>query len=236
MTECRICYDNSGPMISPCLCNGTIKYVHVECLNKFRLIDKIGYVKCKACNYTYNIGKNNIVSKICNFIRVNIKKIVTILSVLLGICIGLILNQFMDAIYNNIDQDMYIRNLIVNYRYIICPVVLYCGVDFQLKNSNFSTLKKIIIVMTYYILSEIINTFYVTLYLKNRMILWACIFLYIIGFITLYGLKVNPMTHIALYLVSFDNKCALILNNMLIYVSSLNHNIVVENINRTPQR
>ena len=42
--ECRICLekDNIEDMISPCLCRGSCKYIHRECLHKwFELSDNI---------------------------------------------------------------------------------------------------------------------------------------------------------------------------------------------------
>lgn len=30
--ECRVCRDDTGPLIAPCACTGTIKYCHLECL------------------------------------------------------------------------------------------------------------------------------------------------------------------------------------------------------------
>ena len=37
---CRICLDDNGKeLINPCKCNGTNKYVHLDCLNKWRLLD-----------------------------------------------------------------------------------------------------------------------------------------------------------------------------------------------------
>ena len=33
---CRICLETNGILFSPCLCNGTIKYVHETCLDTWR--------------------------------------------------------------------------------------------------------------------------------------------------------------------------------------------------------
>ena len=55
--ECRICFDNDvdSDFISPCLCNGTSKYVHNSCLDTWRKInmDKDAYDKCMECKYEY---------------------------------------------------------------------------------------------------------------------------------------------------------------------------------------
>ena len=57
-SECRICFekeDEDNKFISPCLCNGTSKYVHIECLETWRNINKNGpgFNKCMECRYVY---------------------------------------------------------------------------------------------------------------------------------------------------------------------------------------
>jgi len=58
---CRICFagseeeDNLGRLISPCQCKGTMRYVHVECLNHWRLQSqkKTSFFQCDECKYKY---------------------------------------------------------------------------------------------------------------------------------------------------------------------------------------
>ena len=46
MTErqCRICFEAnntiSNPLMSPCKCNGTSKYVHKECIEQWRSMNR----------------------------------------------------------------------------------------------------------------------------------------------------------------------------------------------------
>lgn len=50
MMSCRYCLEEDGAFISPCRCNGSVKYVHRECLNKW--IETIALdrdVKCPIC-------------------------------------------------------------------------------------------------------------------------------------------------------------------------------------------
>ena len=49
----------SSPLISPCACNGTRKFVHCECLEQWRNIKRgrIDYLQCQECRQFYNIGK-----------------------------------------------------------------------------------------------------------------------------------------------------------------------------------
>lgn len=57
--QCRICFqgDNADDMISPCLCSGTMAYVHRKCLNDWRLknIHNTNFKNCYACIFEYVI-------------------------------------------------------------------------------------------------------------------------------------------------------------------------------------
>ena len=50
--ECRICFetyeDEIDKLFSPCRCNGTQKYIHESCLNRWRL-ENINNEKSKKC-------------------------------------------------------------------------------------------------------------------------------------------------------------------------------------------
>lgn len=56
---CRICWSTEGDdIISPCKCKGSLKYVHVSCINKWRGecgYDSPKYSKCDLCNVEYSI-------------------------------------------------------------------------------------------------------------------------------------------------------------------------------------
>ena len=54
--ECRICYttlSKDNMMINPCLCKGTMRWVHHSCLKKFIQIS--GSYNCPQCNLNYSI-------------------------------------------------------------------------------------------------------------------------------------------------------------------------------------
>lgn len=69
---CRICFGGvndileSGKLISPCKCKGSMKYVHVNCLNEWRLAsaNKSSYYQCDQCKYKYHFQR----TKLANFI------------------------------------------------------------------------------------------------------------------------------------------------------------------------
>ena len=58
--ECRICFEksyNNDLFINPCLCSGTSKWVHKECINTWRNMNKNKepYKKCMECICTAHI-------------------------------------------------------------------------------------------------------------------------------------------------------------------------------------
>ena len=78
MSQCRICLEEQGEMISPCLCNGTMKFVHRECLNQWRNQKKLSrsYERCDQCHYTYQYQDNEktlgIFLAICAYLVVSL--------------------------------------------------------------------------------------------------------------------------------------------------------------------
>lgn len=59
--ECRICLekDKIDEFINPCLCDGTSKWVHSSCINRWRQlnINRKGYYQCMECNYKYKFNR-----------------------------------------------------------------------------------------------------------------------------------------------------------------------------------
>lgn len=74
--ECRICLeeDERNNLIVPCKCNGSIKYVHLECLNQM-----LPSFNCRTCNSFYNVKPKNIIDVLfiyfCKIIVLNSSKI-----------------------------------------------------------------------------------------------------------------------------------------------------------------
>ena len=73
---CRICFeteiDENDPLLNPCKCDGTSKYVHKSCLNAWRFSaseDMIDFserkIKCMECKHRYEIGEI-MVNKQCS--------------------------------------------------------------------------------------------------------------------------------------------------------------------------
>ncbi|WRT69308.1 uncharacterized protein IL334_006292 [Kwoniella shivajii] len=65
---CRICFSgqeeevNSGKMISPCLCTGSMRHVHVNCLNAWRGTgtNAKAHMECPQCHYRYQLRRTLI--------------------------------------------------------------------------------------------------------------------------------------------------------------------------------
>lgn len=58
--ECRFCFDPAAvgdPLIAPCLCSGSSKYVHHRCLQRWRLMnyERDPFVRCMECRAPYRI-------------------------------------------------------------------------------------------------------------------------------------------------------------------------------------
>lgn len=55
--NCRICYSSTGgfSLISPCLCNGSQRFVHLECLDEWRNQDicSTTFTHCPTCRFEY---------------------------------------------------------------------------------------------------------------------------------------------------------------------------------------
>ena len=53
--ECRICKDTTTgePLIKPCLCSGTIGFVHLSCLSQWMQLKK--EEKCRICSSKFDV-------------------------------------------------------------------------------------------------------------------------------------------------------------------------------------
>jgi hypothetical protein len=58
---CRICLEDEGPFISPCLCSGTMKDIHEECLLKWihmNTHNPFNRARCELCHFPFLIRFN----------------------------------------------------------------------------------------------------------------------------------------------------------------------------------
>ena len=89
--SCRYCLEEDGIFISPCRCNGSVKYVHRECLNKWiSTIPLDRDVKCPICLDI--ISTNHVFEKYLlnskHPLNINGFYIFVLFHILLGICVS----------------------------------------------------------------------------------------------------------------------------------------------------
>jgi hypothetical protein len=93
---CRICLESEGgKLISPCLCKGTMKYVHATCLDTWRETktqSSRSYFQCDQCLYTYHFRRTTLV----NLLRMSLFLHVCTCLSYIGICmfIGVVCHGF----------------------------------------------------------------------------------------------------------------------------------------------
>ena len=85
MKQCRICIEENediNDLISPCQCNGTQKYVHSKCLERWReeSTNNINYKKCQECLTDYKVQHIGQTSISFNFNNNNIRCLYFIIS------------------------------------------------------------------------------------------------------------------------------------------------------------
>ncbi|TFK57028.1 zf-C3HC4-domain-containing protein [Heliocybe sulcata] len=68
--QCRICLDGPDPtlgrLIRPCQCRGSISYVHVKCLQRWRNSSETAFFACPQCKYQYHFGRTKVVGLATN--------------------------------------------------------------------------------------------------------------------------------------------------------------------------
>ncbi|KAI8897525.1 hypothetical protein BC833DRAFT_565729 [Globomyces pollinis-pini] len=96
---CRICYQEGNrfckenPLISPCPCDGSMKYVHLACLNTWRQTRTTDIYQCEVCHFPYNINIRTQRAKFLRSTELTIGLMIIITSLLVGIC-GYTANSF----------------------------------------------------------------------------------------------------------------------------------------------
>ncbi|KAI3891877.1 hypothetical protein MKX03_004593 [Papaver bracteatum] len=63
--QCRICLEtNRRGLIAPCLCKGTSKYVHRDCLDQWRSVKEgFAFAHCTTCKAPYHMKVNTVETK-----------------------------------------------------------------------------------------------------------------------------------------------------------------------------
>lgn len=70
--QCRICLDGEDPelgrLIRPCLCKGSVSYVHVKCLHRWRnsSTSRSAFYRCPQCGYHYRFARTQVMGMASN--------------------------------------------------------------------------------------------------------------------------------------------------------------------------
>ncbi|KIP11404.1 hypothetical protein PHLGIDRAFT_21615 [Phlebiopsis gigantea 11061_1 CR5-6] len=76
--QCRICLDGEDPelgrLIRPCLCKGSVSYVHVKCLHRWRntSASNSAFYRCPQCGYHYRFARTQVLGIASNPIIVGV--------------------------------------------------------------------------------------------------------------------------------------------------------------------
>ncbi|KAF9316120.1 hypothetical protein BG003_002317 [Podila horticola] len=125
--QCRICLggvdeeDTLGRLISPCLCKGSMKYVHVECLNAWRARSpkQESHYKCDTCKYAFSFRRTSFARYLAHPLTVFVLTILVFIAAVFaaGFAMKLLLYLTMDeaqefiypADLDEFDEDELIR-------------------------------------------------------------------------------------------------------------------------------
>ena len=162
---CRICFegetDISNKLISPCLCKGTQKYIHNNCLKEWRLVNENipeKRDKCEICNFHFVINNQqdySIYKEDNSFFLIIIRHMLIIIS---------------SVIYGSIDYnyDFFTVKTLNFFSYYDCEILKYLK---NMKNNSDSNQNNGYIILLYsvfiysfvnfiYYLSLTVRTFY----------------------------------------------------------------------------
>ncbi|VDB86482.1 unnamed protein product [Peniophora sp. CBMAI 1063] len=105
--QCRICLDGPDPelgrLIRPCLCRGSISYVHVKCLNRWRESSNTAFFSCPQCHYRYNFRRTKVLGLATN----PIGAVSSILFTIIVLAASFVTTTFMSVFSEDDDGTSY---------------------------------------------------------------------------------------------------------------------------------
>jgi hypothetical protein len=136
-TTCRICFDDDvvENMICPCKCKGSIKYVHRECLNKWRSISTVAenFKRCNQCKFEYVIEVGVNPSEETRSSKYKKAMIKEVLYFLLYVVVSIII---LTILIKTADIKSYISKRLGPSGYIVCAVIAFLTLTIILKHDN----------------------------------------------------------------------------------------------------
>ena len=167
---CRICFeeeiDENNKLISPCLCRGTQKHIHMDCLNEWRIVNDHNPVKrdnCEICKFHFVI-RNQI-----NFL--NYKEQTSFAE----ICLRHLFIIIVSSVYGTFDYgfDFFTVKVLNLFLLDKCEILTYFNnMKQQFNNDNIGNYDHVIILYIAFIFSFInflVYLFLVIKILKNKI-------------------------------------------------------------------
>ena len=180
--ECRICFEtnNSNTLISPCLCDGSSKYIHKNCLYEWmtKTTSDDAKIRCMECNFVYKyetsyIQNILIINTILNY-RYNLYIIFSILNIIYGYLLYLINNKKNILINipnnNNIYSNYYFCGCLLQLIiFIISISIVYIKYNLQIKINRSNIIKNIFFITVTYLILYLNYNIYITIILPAIM-------------------------------------------------------------------
>lgn len=134
LKECRICFetedDQQNELISPCICNGSLKYVHRDCLQKWRKTLPVEVFKnkrdiqCEICHMYYEFEDSYDVKKykIIEYLTICLESMLYILLLHgIGFLLGILITWF-----GNLKSMVLVTDInIYLYQYLIGNIIVH---------------------------------------------------------------------------------------------------------------
>ncbi|KZT30632.1 zf-C3HC4-domain-containing protein [Neolentinus lepideus HHB14362 ss-1] len=107
--QCRICLDGPdlslGRLIRPCQCRGSISYVHVKCLQRWRNSSETAFFACPQCKYRYHFARTRVSGLATNPVVVG--AVSTMLFTILVLCSSFITTYFLSSLEDDSGDSYY---------------------------------------------------------------------------------------------------------------------------------
>ena len=241
MPECRICFESTNtennPLIVPCNCNGSSRYIHRICLETWREanVNNDAYITCRECLYKYNIEFTHSPEEF--------------------ICRSQTLFHFSRyGVWMSINAWIFLMGLFIR---TIDKFIPYGSIEILPTNyTNKKTLKKMLeedslleilyyyawLVFCFTIISYILLAIYITNKQKRKLFIWKKFilkyFIYFFGslhFIYLFLLfqAGSPYTENIIFETYVNGEIILSSTNYMIFINLLSHyNALITRMNR----
>lgn len=130
LSQCRICFETKGELISPCNCNGSLKYIHRECLQKWRKTLPINVfnnkrdIQCEICHRFYEF-EDSYEKKKYNLPEYLIIFLETFLCIILFHSFGFLLGMLITW-FGKLSSMIFINNInIYLYQYFLGNLIIH---------------------------------------------------------------------------------------------------------------